>query len=524
MKVLVTDPIADDGLTILRAQHPVDVNTGLSEDELAGIIGGYDALIVRSGTKVTARVIGAAERLQVIGRAGVGVDNIDVDAATERGILVINAPDGNTVAAAEHTIALLLALARHIPEGDASLRNRRWDRKRLMGVEIAGKTLGVVGLGRIGREVARRGRGLGMRVLAHDPYTSSAVAERLGAESCDRLEDVLTQADFITVHVPLTAATHHLIGETELAMVKPGARLINAARGGLVDEEALLQALDEGQLAGAALDVFVNEPPFDSPLLDNPKVVVTPHLGASTREAQVAVAVDVAQQVLDILAGKPAAHPVNAPLIPPETQAQLLPFCELARKLGRIAIQLVDTRLSRVRITYAGQLAAMNTDSLRALLIQGLLQDASDRRITLVNASLVARSHGLQLVEERTDDAAEFANLITLSFTDDGRDRVLSGIVVRDRPHIVRIDKYWLDFIPQGYQLLIYHHDRPGMIGDVGQLTGRADINIAAMTVGRLERRGEALMVLTLDERAPLEVQARIEALDDIFAVRLLDS
>ena len=524
MKVLVTDPIAEDGLALLRSEFSVDVRTGLPEDELAGVIGEYDALVVRSGTKVTARIIDEADRLQVIGRAGVGVDNIDVDAATERGILVINAPDGNTVAAAEHTIALLMALARHIPEGDASLRDRRWDRKRLMGIEIAGKTLGVVGLGRIGREVARRGRGLGMRVLVYDPYTSNAVAGTIGAELCDRLEDMLVQADFITVHVPLTAATRHLIGERELAMTKPTARLINAARGGIVDEEALLRALDNGQLAGAALDVFVEEPPFDSPLLDHAKVVVTPHLGASTREAQVAVAVDVARQVLDILSGKPAAHPVNAPLIPPETQAQLLPFYELARKLGRIAMQMVDTRLSRVRITYAGQLATTNTDPLRALLIQGLLQEATDRRITLVNACLVARDHGLRLVEEKTDDAGDFASLLTLSYVDDGAEHVLSGIVVRDRPHIVRIDQYWLDFVPQGYQLLIYHHDRPGMIGDVGQLAGRADINIAAMTMGRLQQRGEALMVLTLDEYAPPEVQARIEALEDIYAVRMLES
>ena len=524
MRVLVTDSIADDGLALLRAEFSVDARPGLSEEELAGIIGEYEALVVRSGTRVTKRVIAAADLLQVIGRAGVGVDNIDVDAATEHGILVVNAPDGNTVAAAEHTIALLLSLARHVPRADASLRAGKWERNRLMGVEVAGKTLGVVGFGRIGREVARRGRGLGMRVVAYDPYTSAAVAGTLGAELCDHLDEVLIEADFITLHVPLTSATRHLIGERELALVKPTARLINAARGGIVDESALLQALDKGKLAGAALDVFVDEPPFGSPLLDHPKVVVTPHLAASTREAQVAVAVGVARQVVDILSGRPATHPVNAPLIPPETQAQLLPFYELANKLGRMAMQLVDTRLSQVRITYAGQLATTNTDPLRALAIKGLLQEVSDRRITLVNANLVARSHGLHLVEEKTDDAGDFSSLLTLSFIDDGRNRILSGIVVRDRPHIVRIDQYWLDFEPQGYQLLIYHRDRPGMIGDVGQLTGRADINIAAMHVGRLQRRGEALMVLSLDEFAPPAVQDRIEALEDIYAVRLLES
>ena len=524
VRVLVSDPIADSGLSLLREEHPVDVRTGLSEDELVDVIGDYDALVVRSGTKVVARVIAAAERLQVIGRAGVGIDNIDIDAATERGILVVNAPDGNTVAAAEHTIALLMSIARNVPQADASLRARRWERKLLIGVEVAGKTLGVVGLGRIGREVSRRGRGLGMRVVAHDPYTSGAVAATVGAELHDRLDDVLAAADFLTVHVPLSPATRGLIGQRELALMKPSARVINVARGGVVDEGALLAALQEGRLAGAALDVFADEPPFDNPLLGLANVVVTPHLGASTHEAQIAVSVDVARQVLDILAGKPAAHPVNAPMIPPETQAQLLPFCELARKIGRMAVQLVDTRLSRARITYAGQLATTNTDPLRALVIQGLLQEVSDRRITLVNANLVARSHGLHLVEEKTDDAGDFSNLITLTVGDDGRERVLSGVVVRDTPHIVRIDHYWIDFVPQGYQLLIYHTDRPGMIGDVGQLTGRADINIAAMTVGRLQPRGEALMLLTLDEYVPPEVQARIVALEDIRAVRMLET
>jgi D-3-phosphoglycerate dehydrogenase len=522
MQVLVSDPLAQDGLDILRQEFSVDVKTGLSEDELVDIIGAYDALVIRSGTKVTARVIEAGGRLQVIGRAGVGVDNIDVDAATQRGILVVNAPDGNSIAAAEHAIAMMMALARHIPQADASLLERKWERKRFVGVEVTGKTLGVVGMGRIGRHVARLGRGLGMDVAAYDPYIASAHAERLGVGLCD-LDDLLTQADFITVHVPLTPTTRDLIGARELALVKPTARLINCARGGIVNEDALLEALETERLAGAALDVFSHEPPFDSPLLDNPKVVVTPHLGASTREAQVAVAFDVAQQVVDILAGRPAAHPVNAPFIPPETQAQLLPFCKLAEKLGGAASQLVDRHLSHVRITYAGQLADMDTDLLRALLIKGLLQRVTEARITLVNASLVARDRGLHVVEEKTGDAGHFANLITLSFTDNGQEHTLSGTIMRDEPFIVRIDRYWLDFVLEGYQLLIYHRDRPGLIGEVGQVTGRADINIAFMGVGRLQPRGEALMVLTLDEYASPEVQTEIKALSDVHTVRMLE-
>ncbi len=521
MQVLITDPIAADGVEILRAAADVEVKTGLSEEELAALIGKYDALVVRSGTRVTARVIEAARRLQVIGRAGVGVDNIDVEAATRRGILVVNAPDGNSIAAAEHTIALMLALARHIPQADASLRARRWERKRFVGTEITGKTLGIIGMGRIGRAVARRARGLDMRVLSYDPYVSRSHAERLGVE-LRPLDELLRESDFVTIHVPLTPTTRNLIGERELALLKPSARLINCARGGVVDEKALYQALAEGQLAGAALDVFTTEPPFDSPLLDLPQVVVTPHLGASTREAQVAVAVDVARQVVDVLAGKPATHPVNAPFIPPETQARLLPFCELAEKLGRMASQMIDRHLNDIRITYAGQLADMDTDLLRALVLKGLLQEASEARITLVNASLIARERGVSVVEEKRDDAGHFANLITLSFTDNGHERILSGTVMLNDPYVVRIDQYWLDFVLRGYQLLIHHRDRPGLIGEVGQVTGRADVNIAFMGVGRLRPRGEAMMVLTLDEYLSPEVQAQIEAIPDVYTTRLL--
>jgi D-3-phosphoglycerate dehydrogenase len=466
-------------------------------------------------------VIEAADRLQIVGRAGVGVDNIDVSAATQRGILVVNAPDGNSIAAAEHTIAMMMALARHVPGADASLRAGRWERKQFIGVEIAGKKLGVVGMGRIGREVALRGRGLQMHVLAYDPYVSSDHAERMGVRMCD-LDRVLSEADFITVHVPLTDATRNLIGARELAMIKPTARLINCARGGIVDEAALHQALEDGHLAGAAVDVFTHEPPTDSPLLGNPRVIVTPHLGASTREAQVAVAVDVARQILDVLDGRPAAHPVNAPLVPPETQAQLVPFCEVVEKLGSFASQMVDRRLSQVRISYAGQLADMDTGLLRALVIKGLLQEVTEQRITPVNANLIARERGLLVTEEKTSDAGHYANLITLSFTDNGHEHVLSGTVMHDEPYIVRIDRYWMDFVLRGNQLLIYHRDRPGMIGQVGLITGSADVNIAFMAVGRLSPRGEALMALTLDELATAEVRDEIEALPDVYHTRLL--
>ncbi len=522
MRVLVSDAIAQDGLDILSEHIAVDVQTGLDQDELIHIIGQYEALIVRSATQVTAHVIAAGHRLQVIGRAGVGVDNIDIDAATARGILVVNAPDGNSIAAAEHTIAIMMALARHVARADASLRENKWERKKFIGVEVTGKTIGVIGMGRIGREVARRARGLDMHVLAFDPYVSNARAERIGVKLCT-LDALLAQADFVTVHVPLTPATRGLIGERELTLLKPTARLINCARGGIIDEDALRHALDEGRLAGAALDVFEREPPLDNPLLNNPRVVVTPHLGASTQEAQIAVAVDVARQVLDILNGKPPAHPINAPFVPPETQAQLLPFCQLAEKLGNAASQLVDKRLNQVRICYAGQLADMDTNLLRALMIKGLLQGVTESRITLVNANLIARDRGLSVIEEKMDDAGHFANLITVSFNDNGQQRLLSGTIIHDEPYIVRIDQYWMDLVLRGYQLLVYNRDQPGTIGQVGDVTGRADINIAFMAVGRLRPRGDSLMVLTLDEYAPPQVRASIEAIPGVYSVRLLE-
>ena len=522
MKVLVSDSLAQDGLDILKASLDVDVNTGLSEDELVSIIGEYDALVVRSGTKVTARVIEATKHMQIIGRAGVGVDNIDVEAATQRGILVVNAPDGNSIAAAEHAIALMFALARNIPQAHASLSAGKWERKKFMGVEVTGKTLGVVGMGRIGRHVAQRARGLDMQVVVYDPYISGDLAEQVGVEVCE-LDELLAQADFVTIHVPKAPSTIGLIGERELALMKPSARLINCARGGIVDELALVKALDAGQLAEAALDVFSAEPlPPDSPLIGHPKIVLTPHLGASTKEAQVAVAYDVAQQVVEVLGGGVAAHPVNAPMIPPETQAQLLPFCELAEKLGQAARQLAESHLGQVHFTYAGQLADMDTDLLRALLIKGLF-GITEPPITLVNANLVAREHGLKVVEEKTEDATPFANLITVSFDEDGKKRALSGTIMRGKPFIVRIDQYWMDIVMEGYQLLAFHRDRPGLIGEVGQVTGRHDINIAFMGVGRLEPRGDALMALTLDEPASAEVQAEIETLKDIYKVRLLE-
>ncbi len=524
-RVLVCDPLDERGLRLLEEFASVDVRTGLSEAELIEIIPAYDAMIVRSGTRVTAAVIEAGKRLQAIGRAGVGVDNIDVEAATRRGIIVVNTPTANTIAAAEHTIAMMLALARQIPAADASLREGRWDRKRFIGVEVRNKTLGVIGLGRIGTEVAKRAQGLAMEVIAYDPFVSAEHASRFGIQFTTDLDEVLRRADFVTLHTPLTETTRGLIGERELALMKPTARLINCARGGLIDEEALLRALDEGRLAGAALDVFAQEPPPpDHPLLRHPKVVLTPHLGGSTREAQASVAEEIAQQILAVLEGRLPHHAVNAPLVPPETLEALVPYFNLAERLSRLYRQLFPGLIREVRIVYGGELAEMDTTPLNAAVVKGLLEDVIEQRVNVVNAHLIARERGLVLVEEKRPDAGPFANLLTLEITADGTTHSVAGTVIRHEPHVVRVDDYWIDFVPDGYLLVCYNEDRPGMIGKVGTILGQADVNIAFMQVGRVVPRGRAMMVLGLDDPIPeptLQEIVGVPGLYDVTFVRM---
>jgi len=519
-RVLVCDPLDRRGLQLLEEYVSVDVRTGLSEAELIEIVPAYDAMIVRSGTRVTAAVIEAGKRLQAIGRAGVGVDNIDVEAATRRGIIVVNTPTANTIAAAEHTIAMMLALARQIPAAEASLREGRWDRKRFIGVEVRNKTLGVIGLGRIGTEVAKRAQGLAMEVIAYDPYVSAEHASRFGIRFTTELDELLRHSDFVTLHTPLTEATRGLIGERELALMKPTARLINCARGGLIDEEALLRALDEGRLAGAALDVFAQEPPPpDHPLLKHPKVVLTPHLGGSTQEAQASVAEEIAQQILAVLEGRLPHHAVNAPLVPPETLEALVPYFDLAERLSRFYRQLFPGLIQEVRIVYGGELAEIDTTPLKAAVVKGLLEAVIEQRVNVVNAHLIARERGLALVEEKRPDAEPFANLLTLEITADGTKHSIAGTVIRNEPHVVRVDEYWIDFVPEGYLLVCYNEDRPGMIGRVGTILGEADVNIAFMQVGRVVPRGRAMMVLGLDDPIPDPTLAEIVSVPGLYDV-----
>ena len=522
-RILIADPVAPEGIEMLRAAGDVDVNTGLAADALIGIIGNYDALVVRSETKVTRPVIEAAPRMQVIGRAGVGVDNIDLDAATERGVIVVNAPQGNTIAAAEHTLALLMALARHVPQSDASMRSGKWDRKNYLGTEIRGKTLGIVGLGKIGSEVARRAVAMEMRVLAHDPFVPVERARALGVESVD-FEQLIMLSDFITVHPPLTATTQGMIGEAELARMKDGVRLINVARGGIIDEAALAAAVASGKVAGAAIDVFTAEPPKDNPLIGDPRIIVTPHLGASTAEAQERVAVDVAEQIVEVLAGRPARYAVNAPMLAPETLKVIQPYMAAAEMLGSVATQLVTGKLESIEIEYNGEIAEHDITPLRASVIRGLLRPISEENVNMVNANLVAQSRGWNIEERKRTSHDTFLNLIHVKVGTSESEVSVGGTVEHGHPNIVIINELDMDLVPEPGTFLLAcdNEDRPGMIGRVGTLLGGWDINIQSMQVGRRGRRGRALMAIAVDESPTPEQLDAIEAIDGIYNVRLV--
>lgn len=525
VRVLVADPLSDEGLAVLRqGELEVDVRIGLSETELVDVIGDYDGLIVRSATRVTARVIEAARKLKVIGRAGVGVDNIDVDAATRRGIVVINAPEGNTLATAEHTIALMMALVRWIPPAHMSVvRDRRWERQRFIGMQIDGKTLGVIGLGRVGSQVARRAQALGMTVIAYDPYISPERSRDLRVELAS-VDDICRRADIITVHTPLTPATQGIIGPKQFELMKPGVRIINCARGGIIDEDALYGALESGKVAGAALDVFENEPPWGSPLLESDKVIVTPHLGASTVESQINVAVDVAAEIVQALRGEPVRHPVNMPVLPPELMDKLWPYVDVAERLGRMYTELVGAAHGRIEVVYHGQLAQYDCAPLTRAVLKGMLDPILQESVNYVNASVVARERGMQVAETRDADETDFQSLITVRAQGpDGRHRSVAGTLTGPgRATLVEIDGYRVNVDTPGHMFVARNVDRPGMIGRVGTLLGEAGINIAFMQVGRKNVGSHAVMVLGIDDPIPAPVMERLQQVEDLWDTRLV--
>ncbi len=524
-KVLVSDPIAPEGIEILRRVADVDVRTGLTKDELAQIIGDYDALAVRSETKVTADILARASKLKIIGRAGVGVDNIDVDAATSRGILVVNSPEGNTLAAAELSFAMLLALARSIPQADQSLRAGKWDRKKFMGSEVYNKTLGVVGLGKIGKEVAKRAQAFGMDILGYDPYLKPEQAESLGIKLVD-LDTLYAQSDYITVHVPKTRETSGMINAEKLALMKPTVRLINCARGGIIDEQALADAARAGTIGGAAIDVFSTEPaPADNPLLGVPNIITTPHLGASTEEAQVNVAIDIAEQIVDVLGGKPARAAVNMPSVPADVLGRIEPYLILAEKIGSLHAQLTSSSINEVEVVYAGEFDNLPTVHLTRAVMKGLLDRIIPESVNYVNAPALAAARGIKVTESRTSGGENGASLLTVrKKSAESGEREISGMVFsRDNVRILTIDGYRVDIRPSGPMLITKHTDRPGVIGKVGTLMGDNGINIAGMHVGRESEGQGAVMVLKLDTVVPDDVLAQVRRVDGMETARSVE-
>jgi D-3-phosphoglycerate dehydrogenase len=516
VRVLVAEAVAEEGIELLRREHDVDLRIGLPREELVAALPDYDGLLVRSQVKVDAEAIAAGRRLVVIGRAGVGVDNIDLPAATAAGIIVVNAPTGNTIAAAEHTLALLFALARRIPAADASMRRGEWKRSAFVGHELDGHTLGVLGLGKIGMAVADRARALGMQVVGYDPYVTAEAAAHHGIRSLG-VAEILATADAVTVHVPLTRDTRGLIGPEQLALMKPHAFVINVARGGVVDEVALAEALAEGRIAGAAVDVFSSEPPAtDHPLASAPNAILTPHLGASTEEAQTRVAVEAAEQMRDVLAGRPARYAVNAPLLTPETAQALAPYLPLARLLGQFYAQLAPD-LSGLTLEVAGELAAFDATPLVAAALGGILETHTEERVNVVNAHAVAKARGITLVERRTPDAGRYASLLTLSGSTS-----VAGTVAAGEPRLVNLEGHAMDLAPAPFMLISRHRDRPGTIGMVGGALGEADVNISAMHLARTEPRADAFMILALDDPVPSAVADRIRSFDAVIDVWLI--
>ena len=525
-KVLVLDGISDQGIQELydAPDVQVDKKATMPEDELVQIIGEYDAVLVRSQTKVTERVMTAGTKLKVVGRAGVGVDNIDLDAATKRGIVVVNAPDGNTIATCELTFAMMMATARMIPQAYMKTIGGEWDRKSFVGVELRNKVLGIIGMGRIGSEVAKRAKAFGMNVLGYDPFLTEERADKLGVKLAT-VDEIVRNADFITVHTPLTNETRGMIGRKQFEVMKKGARIINCARGGIIDEEALIEAIDKGIVAGAAFDVFTQEPPApDHPLLNHPKVIVTPHLGASTIEAQENVAVDVSIEVLHVLRGEPFKNAVNMPPVPAEVMKKLQPYFNLGEKLGQFLGQLTEGAVREIAINYAGELAEVDTNPLNRYIVRGVLSNHLGEEVNAVNALHVAKVRGINVVVTKSNVDESFTNLVGITLKTKQEVRSTAGTLIEgygDR--IVRIDQYTVDVSPQGHILLISHYDKPGMIGRVGTLLGNNNVNIATMQVGRKEAGGAAIMVLGIDKPIPDEVLDELRRQPDLLMAKEID-
>jgi len=524
-KVLIADAISQRGVDELSRGNELDVaiKTGLSEEELVQVIPPFSALVVRSQTKVTAGILNAAAKLRVVGRAGVGVDNVDVETATRRGIVVLNTPGGNTVSTAEHAFSLLLAVARKISQADASVRSKNWDKKNFEGVELYNKALGVIGMGRIGSELSRRAIAFGMRVIAYDPYLSVTRARSLQVELVDELDDLLNSADFISLHTPLTAETRHIVDAARLKKTKRGVRIINCARGGLIDEAALVQALQDGHVAGAALDVFEIEPlPADSPLRLAPNLVLTPHLGASTVEAQESVGIEIAQSIRAALLEGTIRNAVNMPNLDAKTLAIIGPHLRFGEKLGRFLSQIAPKRAESLNINYSGKVNEVDTTAITRAVLKGFLQIAGGNEVNEVNAPAFAETLGLRITESRLSAPGDYTDMLELSAVAEGKTVSVGGAFFGATPRIVSINSRPVEARPQGVVLVLENTDRPGMVGRIGTVLGEHGVNIATMSLSRNQAGGKALTVLNLDTTPSEELLTHIRASDDIHSAQVI--
>ncbi|MFH1201810.1 MAG: phosphoglycerate dehydrogenase [Candidatus Omnitrophota bacterium] len=524
IRILVSDKLSEEGLKILKAEveFSVDVKLDLKPEQLKEIIANYDALVVRSGTKVTKEIIEAGKNLKVIGRAGVGLDNVDLEAATKKGIIAMNSPAGNTISTAEHTMSMILALSRNIPQADTSMKKGEWLRSKFMGAELYGKTLGIIGLGRIGKEVARRSSSFGMKIIAYDPFISESAAKEMEVELVE-LKDLISRADYITLHIPFTDETKNMISEKELALMKKNVRIINCSRGGIIDEKALAKAVEEGRIAGCALDVYETEPPKDSPLLKCNNCVLTPHLGASTEEAQVNVAVEIAEAVRDALLGRGIRNAANFPSVEAEAYKTLAPFINLAEKLGLLASQLTEGRISQVDIGYSGEMTRHDLTSLTLALMKGILSPMVGDTVNFVNSLSLAQERQIKVQETKSSKIEQFANLISVELkTDKTKTQIQGTLFTNSEPRIVKINQFYVEALPLGYMLVIHNQDKPGIIGALGTILGKHKINIAGMTFGRVIPGGDAISVLNVDSPLAQNVLDEIKHTPNISSVKLI--
>jgi len=516
MKVIIADQINEKGIAELKEVADVVVDTDISQEELIDKIADFDAIIVRSRTKVSRDVIEAAEKLKIIARAGVGVDNVDVGAATEKGIMVVNAPESTSITVAEHTMGLILALARKISVADESVKEKRWDKSKFMGIELNGKTMGIVGMGRIGTQVATRAKAFGMEILVYDPYISEEAGTELGVNVVD-LDTLLKGSDFITIHVPLTPETKHFISKKEFEMMKDGAFIVNCARGGIINEEDLYHAIQKGKLGGAALDVFETEPPFDSPLLTLDNVVATPHIGASTFEAQRDAAIIVANEIKTVFKGGSPKNVINMPVLDPETLRTIKPYIKLTEKLGNFLMQTAKGNIKEVNVTYCGELAEIQKrDILSRMMLQEILNPILTEPVNLVNAPAIAKNRGIIITEGKRSDAEGYKSLIKVEVKSDEGEMAIDGTFTKESK-IVRINDYKVDVKPEGIMLIAKYIDLPGTIGALGTKLGEHGINIATMQVGRKAPGGEAIMVLKVDQNIPMDVIQDLKRLDNML-------